>query len=270
MLLLNFRTRVARGSVPVPEVCGNRHHFVSPLLPPVVRARFRVDQDTKQVRRVLLEADFEFGLDIVHTRKGKIIGERAVTGDVETSANPLDDEIMNVENLGKFRGHGSQSVFTLGVADQLLGSLNRGGLALDVGKNVGDLGHVTANVGFELRDLVVGLDEGHAFVQFDVLLDVKTAGKVLHADVMYVEVMARGYCPDSIEDIFGALGSGQRLHGDVGIGKDTLDCGGHSRDELSRTLEGNRACQANGKIGKVPVASAANAHTVDFEYAIHA
>src|SRR6266851_4564665 len=112
--------------------------------PPVVRARFWVDQDTEQFRCVLFEADFEFGLDIMHARKGKIVGQGAMTGDVKTAANPLDDEIMNVEDL------------------------------------------------------------------------------------------TRGDCPNSIEDVFGALGSGKRLHGDIGVRKDTLDCGGHRPDELSR------------------------------------
>src|SRR5712671_3487758 len=86
---------------------------------------------------------------------------------------------------------------------------------------------------------------------------------------MHIEVVACGYRPNSIEDVFGALGSGQRLHGDVSIGKDTLDCGGHRPGELSRALEGYGAGQANGEIGKVPVAGAANAHTVDLEHAIH-
>jgi len=90
---------------------------MEPLLPPVVGARFRVDQDTKKFGSILLEADFEFGLDIVHPRKGKIVGESAVTGNVEASANALDDEVMHVKDLREFRGDGSQPVFALGVAN---------------------------------------------------------------------------------------------------------------------------------------------------------
>ena len=38
-----------------------------------------------------------------------------------------------------------------------------------------------AHVGFEFRDLIVSSLEGHAFVEFDVLLDMKPAVEILHA-----------------------------------------------------------------------------------------
>ena len=44
-----------------------------PRLSPVVRAGLGMNQDAEQFRRVLLEADFQFGLDVVHARQRKII-----------------------------------------------------------------------------------------------------------------------------------------------------------------------------------------------------
>jgi len=38
-------------------------------LPPIVRTRFWMDQHTEQLRRILLEADLQIGLDIVHARQ---------------------------------------------------------------------------------------------------------------------------------------------------------------------------------------------------------
>ena len=48
--------------------------IIDVALSPVIGAGFGVNQDAEQFRRVLLEADFELGLDIVHAGEGKIVG----------------------------------------------------------------------------------------------------------------------------------------------------------------------------------------------------
>ena len=156
-----------------------------------------------------------------------------------------------------------------GVADQLVAGFDGGGFAFDVGEDVGDLRHVVAHVGFEFGDLIVSAFEGHAFVEFNVLLHVELAGEILHADVVDVEVVARGDGANAVEDIFRALGARQRLHGDVGIGKNAAHRGGDRFHQLLGTLEGDGAGQTDGEIGEIAIAGAADADAADFEHTIH-
>jgi len=60
--------------------------------------------------------------------------------------------------------------------------------------------------------------EGHALVQFDMLLDVEFAGEILHADVVHVQVVP-GATARIRQDIFRPLGARQWLHSDVGVGR---------------------------------------------------
>ena len=101
------------------------------------------------------------------------------------------------------------------------------------------------------------------------LLDIQAAGEILHADVVHVQVMARGYRANAVENIFGALGAGQWLHGHVGVGQDAVDGGGYGGHQLLGTLEGYGAGEAYGEIGEVAVAGAADAHAIDFKDAFH-
>ena len=120
----------------------------------------------------MFETDFEFGLDVVHAGEREILGQSAVAGDVEPSADALDDEVVHVEDFGKLRGHHFQLMLEFGVADYFFGLFDGRGFAFDVSENVGDFRDVAAHVGFELGDLIVGLFERHAFVELDVLLNV--------------------------------------------------------------------------------------------------
>ena len=86
----------------------------------------------------------------------KIVRQRAVTGDVHAAADALDDEIVNVEHFGKLRGHGFQTMFEFGVADDFFRLFDSRWLTLNVGKDVGNFRDVTADVGFEFGDLIVG------------------------------------------------------------------------------------------------------------------
>jgi hypothetical protein len=52
--------------------------------------------------RFLLEPDFQLGGNVVYTRERQLVGHGAVTGNIETPANPFDFYIVHVEHLGKF------------------------------------------------------------------------------------------------------------------------------------------------------------------------
>src|SRR5580704_17423934 len=137
-------------------------------------------------------------------------------------------------------------------------------------QDVVDFGHVVAHVSFEIGDLIVGAFEGHALVEFDVLLDVKAPGEILHADVVDIEVVAGSDGADTVKDIFRALGARERLNGDVGVGKNFVDRGGDGLDELLGALKGNRTGEADGKVGEVAVARTADADATDFENTLDA
>ena len=71
---------------------------------PVIRTRFRMNQDSKEFGRGLLESDFEFGLDIVDAGEREIVGERAVAGNIKASANFLDLNVVHVDDFWKMCG----------------------------------------------------------------------------------------------------------------------------------------------------------------------
>ncbi len=102
------------------------------------------------------------------------------------------------------------------------------------------------------------------------LLHVQTAGEILHADVVDIEVVAGGDGAYAVENIFRALGARQRLNGDVGVRKNSVDRGGYRCYQLLGPLESYSAGQADREIGEIAVAGAANSHASNFEDAIHA
>src|SRR5579872_592375 len=184
---------------------------------------------------------------------------------IEPSPNTLKNKFVHIENLGKLRSDGPQSMFQFGITDKFLRRFNCGGFALDVSQDVGNLRDISSHIGFELCDLIVGLLEGHALVEFDVLLDVKVAGKILHADVVNIEIFMRGDSTNAIKNVFGALRTRQRLNGHVGVRQDTThglgDCGG----QLTGALKRNGAGEADSEIGEVAISGATDADAVHFD-----
>jgi hypothetical protein len=169
---------------------------------PIVGAGFGVNQDAKKFGGVLLEIDFEFGLDVVDAGEWKIVGKGAVAGDVEASADLLDLNVVHILDFRKARSSEFEAALEFGVADEFVAGFDGGGFAFDVGENVGDFGNVSAHVSFEFGDLIVGGFESHAFVKFDVLLHMKSSGEILHADVVDIQVVAGGNGANTVEDIF--------------------------------------------------------------------
>ena len=97
-----------------------------------------------------------------------------------------------------------------GITQHFIGSFDGGGLAFDVREDRDDLRHIVTNFGLKHGDAVMGLFQAEAFIQFQVLLDVEISLQILHADIVDVEVVARRYRADAVENIFGAHGAGGR------------------------------------------------------------
>src|SRR5271157_1935749 len=94
-----------------------------------------MDQHAEQLRRILFEADFQLGLNVVNASQRKIIGERAVAGNIQASADSLDHKLVHVDDLGKVRSCSLEALHELGIADQFFRPFDRSQLALDVGED---------------------------------------------------------------------------------------------------------------------------------------
>src|ERR1700688_1502870 len=189
---------------------------------------------------------------------------------VHASADTLDDELVNVKNFGKLRGNGFQAMFQFSIAHQFVWLFDGRRFALDVSENVGNLRDVTAHVGFQFGDLVMRFFEGHALVEFNMLLHVQPTVEILDADVVHVEIVIGSDRADAVEDVFRMLGARQRLHGHVGVGQDAVHCLGDCGRQLAGALKSYGARQSYGEVGEIAVPSAANADAIDFENAVDA
>jgi hypothetical protein len=85
-------------------------------LSPVIGAGLGVNEYAEQFRGILLETDFQFRLDIVNARQGKIVRQRAMAGEVEAPVDAFEDEIMDVEDFRKLRGNHPQPVLKFCIA----------------------------------------------------------------------------------------------------------------------------------------------------------
>ncbi len=190
-------------------------------------------------------------------------------GDVDAAAHPFDEDFVHIEDLGELGGDGLQTPFQFGVMQQFVAGLDGGRLAFDVGEDRGNFRDVLANLGLEHGHAVVGFFQAQAFVEFEMLFDVEMALEILHADVVQVEIVTGGDGADAIENIFRTQGAGHGVHDDVGIGQHFVDGAGYGFRHLLRALERDVAGHADGEVGEVAVAGAANAHAVYLEQAVH-
>src|SRR5690348_17592029 len=65
----------------------------------VVSLRFRMDENSEQLRRSLLKADFQFGDHIVHLGQGQSVGHGYVTGKIQPPAHALDLNVMQIKDF---------------------------------------------------------------------------------------------------------------------------------------------------------------------------
>jgi len=125
-----------------------------------------------------------------------------VAGEIEAIPDATDFYVVHVDDFRKAGGDGLEFLFQCGVGDFFLTRLDGRGLAFDVGEDGDDFGNFSANLRFELGYAVMSFLSSKVLVEFEVLLDVQFAFEILHADVVHVDVVARGDGADAVEDAF--------------------------------------------------------------------
>ena len=100
------------------------------------------------------------------------------------------------------------------------------------------------------------------------LFDMQLAVQILDADVVDVEVVARGDGANAVENIFRAPCPRNGMHDHVGIGQDLAHARPDGIGDLLGALEGEIAFQGNRNVSEVAVASFAKTEALDFEHAI--
>jgi hypothetical protein len=238
----------------------------------IVGGGFGVDQEAADLGGVEFEGAFEGGDDLVDLGHGEVVGQGAVTVDLDAVGSIVvgagDEDLVDVEDFAEGRGGAAEADFELTVAFEGLGALDGGGLALNVSEDGGNLGDLAAHLGLELGDEGVGGAEGHGFVDLEVLFDVEGVVVLLDADVVDGEVGAGGYGADAVVDAFSAGGGGDGVDDDVGAREVAADGVGGGHGDLLGALEGEVARHAEGDVGEVVGAGAASADTVDGEDAV--
>ena len=68
--------------------------------------------------------------------------------------------------------------------------------------------HLLLHLRFQAGHPVMSVLEAEGFVQLDVLLDMQLSVDVLNADVMHVQIIARGHGANAVEQAFLAAGAG--------------------------------------------------------------
>src|SRR5437868_1436941 len=79
------------------EIAASRWRWRESLLPPIVGARFGVDENAEQFRSLLFKTDFERCGKIVHTGKRQFVSESAMAGDVHPVTNMFHFDVMDVQ-----------------------------------------------------------------------------------------------------------------------------------------------------------------------------
>src|SRR5208283_3505808 len=170
------------------------------LLPPVVRYGLGMNQHAEQFRGILLKSDFKRRLHVVHSRKRHIVGQRAVAGNVKPIANPFELKLVDVTYFRKFPHHIAQPFLEPRLAHNLFAGFNRRRLALNVGENGRNLGDFRPHLSLQTGDFVMRLFHTELLIQFQMLFYVQFSCQILHADVMYVEVVVGRYRSNPVED----------------------------------------------------------------------
>src|SRR6266481_9860820 len=96
-------TMERRASSPVRRYGGRAGTPGSPpaSLTPVIRYWLGMNQHPEQLRRVVFEADLERCLNVVPSGKRHIVGQRAVTGNIEPPAHFLELKFVHIHHVGK-------------------------------------------------------------------------------------------------------------------------------------------------------------------------
>src|SRR5690348_16972832 len=238
-------------------------------LSPIIRDGLRMDEDAEQFRGFLLEADFNFGLDVVDAGERKIVAHGAVAGDIQAAAHALEENLVHVDDFRKFGDDFLEPLFQVRILHDLVSAFNGGRFTFDMGQYGVDLGHFVTDFCFQDCDPVMRVFQAEPFVKFEMLLDVQISPEILHADVVHVEVVPSRDCPYTVKNILAMLGTGNGMDHDVSVWKHIVNCGSHRVHDLFGALKGDVTVKTDGKVGEVAVPCASNAHAIDFEQTVH-
>ena len=70
---------------------------------------------------------------------------------------------------------------------------------------------------------IVRILQRHLLVQFQMLLHVQSPSKILHADLVHIEIVAGRHGADAVENVLCPAGAGNRVHHHVGIGQHAVN-----------------------------------------------
>ncbi len=179
-----------------------------------------MNQDLKKLRRIVFEANLQRRLHVMHTRKRHIVGQRAMARDIKPGTDFLELKLVDVNHFRKFLHNLFEPLFQFGLENNLLTRFDRCRLAFNMGENGRNFRNLGAHLGFEARHFIVRLFHAEALIEFEVLLYVQLTVQVLHADVMYVEIVSSRDCANPIENILCLPGPWNRVHNHIGRRKD--------------------------------------------------
>ncbi len=131
-----------------------------------------------------LEAVFERRDDFVDALHGQLVGQGAVAGDEDVVAGAADGDLMHIHNLGEERAALRSACSILrSSSTSLLGLLDGGRFALDMGQDRIDLRRLAQDLRLHGGDEVVRLEQRQGLVEFHMLLDAEASAVRLHAEI---------------------------------------------------------------------------------------
>ena len=91
----------------------------------------------------------------------------------------------------------------------------------------------------------MGRLEAQSFIQLQMLFQVQASAKMLDAEVVHVQIIARCHGTDPVKHIFPAGRQRQRMHHHIRFWQHLAHCLGHPHGELLRFLKSQVARQAD-------------------------
>ena len=87
-----------------------------------------------------------------------------MAGKVEAAADAFEDEVVDVQDLGKLRGDRFQAMFEFGVAYQFFRTLDRRRLAFDMGEDLRNFRNILPHLRFQFGHLIMRFLESHPLI----------------------------------------------------------------------------------------------------------
>ena len=139
---------------------------------------------------------------------------------------------------------------------------------LDVGEDLGDLGHVLAEVGLDVGGLVVGLLEGKMVVDLEMEVEVDVSRVLVHRDVVDAQLIAEGHGPDAPGHALALDLARVRVDDGVRSGRDLLDPLLDRFGDGVGPLEGQVAVDVDGHVHEHARPGPADADLADAQHPV--